>query len=591
MSPALIAGGVPLLVALTLALTNAAPDMVLLGALALLVITGVVSAERALEGFSNEGLATIGALFVMAEGLRRTGATDFVSSTLLRPSSSIPRAQLQLMVPVAVLSAFINNTPVVATMIPHIRAWSRRSRMSASVLLLPMSYASIFGGFLTLVGTSTTLVVNGLLSATPGQRGLGMFEIAWVGLPLALTCIALLPLFGRWLLPSRTPAIGEDTDPREYTLEMNVDTPSPLAGRSIRDAGLRQLNEVFLFEIVRDGHVVPAVGPDTPLREGDRLVFVGIVDSVIELRRIRGLSPATDHVFNLRDPSAKRCIVEVVLSSAAPFLGTTIRESQFRTRYQATVIAVSRHAARVRKKPGDIRLEPGDTLLIETLPSFVQLHRHAPEFLLVHELDEHLQSTSPRTIVSQAILLGVIALAATEQMTILQAASLGGVLMVLTRCLRLSQIRSAIDWSVIVAVGAGIGLGAALEDTGAAETLSKVSVGIVGSHPYTNLLTIAIATMLLANVMTTKAAAIFMFPVALAVSNHLQVDFMPFAVTLIISAGSALATPVGHQTNLMVYGPGGYRSADFLRLGGALSLVVLAIIALVVPRVWPFRPY
>jgi di/tricarboxylate transporter len=320
------------------------------------------------------------------------------------------------------------------------------------------------------------------------------------------------------------------------------------------------------------------------------LVFAGLVDSVVELHAMPGLAPAMEPRFKLDPPRAPRSLVEVVVSTAAPFIGVTVREARFRTRYQAAIIAVARHGARIHEKPGDIRLAPGDTLLLEASSSFLDLHRDAPEFFVVRQIDDPSVTPTKRAWASRGILGGMVAVVALELMTMFEAACLAGILMVGARCVRLSQARAAIDWTVIIGVAAGIGLGAALEETGAARLLATAAVHLLGDQPYANLLGVSVATMLLANLVTTKAAALLMYPVALAIAERLDVDFMPFAVALVISAACALATPVGYQTNLMVYGPGGYRGADFLRMGGALSMIVLSLLAWLVPAIWPFAP-
>lgn len=582
-----VTGLILLAVLAMLVASRASPDIVLLGGLAALVVVGVLPPARALEGFANPGVATLGALFVVAEGLRRTGGVQFISRTWLRPTRSERAAQVCLLVPSALMSAVMNNTPVVAILMPLVRDFARRCGITESRLLMPLSYASILGGLLTLMGTSTTLVVDGLLQATEGQRGFGLFEIGGLGVPLVLVGLAFLVGATRWLLPERQPAIGADDDPRQYTVEMLVEPHSPIAGQTILEAGLRQLPGLFLAELVREGHVLPAVGPDTRLLEGDRLIFVGVVDSVVDLRRIRGLIPATDQQFELDGPPSERCLVEAVVSNAARFEGMNIREAQFRTWYQAAVIAVARHGARIHKKVGDIRLQAGDTLLLEARPSFVELHRNSMDFFMVRAIDDSTPLRHDRAWVSRAILVVMVALVVLGGLSMLQAALLACLLLIVSRCLTVGQVRGAIDWTVILGVGAGIGLGTAMSDTGMSALLGR-HLADLAPTPLTSLALVCAITMVLANLITTKAAAMLMFPVALAVSEAVGASFRPFAVALVASAACAFATPVGYPTNLMVYGPGGYRSADFVRMGGPLSLIALGTICTVAPWLWPF---
>ncbi len=584
----MISLGVLVLVVVGLTLTATSPDMVLLGGLVVLLVTGTVSPAEALGGFSNEGLVTIGALFVVAEGVRQTGGIAFVGLRVLGAPRGRARSQLRLMAPAAALSAFLNNTPVVAMMIPVVNDWARRRRLSLSQLLMPLSYASILGGLVTLVGTSTTLVVNGLLLATPGQRGLTMFELAWVGLPITAVGLAYVPLVSPWLLPPRTPARDRLDDSREYVVQMLVARSSPVVGRTIEGAGLRSLPGMYLMKIQRADQTVVAARPSTRIHAGDRLTLVGGVESVVDLQKIPGLCPATEQLLRLQDPRSARVLVEAVVGSHGRLAGLTVRESAFRTRHNAVIIAVARDGERVHKKIGDIRLRAGDTLLIEGPPSFVVSARGSRDFLLVSSVEDSTPVAHDRAFIARGLLLMMVGLVVVEASTMLVAASLAGLGMVLTGCLRPAQAKRAIDWGVLLGIGSGLGIAAALAGSGAAELVARWLVGAAGHDPLAALVAIYVATTVLANLVTTKAAAVLLFPVAQAAAEGLGVSFMPFAITLIVAAAAAFATPVGYQTNLMVYGPGGYRSVDFLRMGGPLSVLVGMVTVVVVPIAWPF---
>lgn len=570
-----------------LTLTQLAPDMVLLAGLGVLLVSGVLTPAEAFGGFSNEGLATIAALFIVAEGLRRTGGINFVGLRLLGKPTSLASAQVRLMAPVSALSAFLNNTPVVAMMMPVVSDWARRQNLSVSQLLLPLSYASILGGLVTLVGTSTTLVVNGMLLATPGQRGFSMFEIAWVGLPAALVGLLYIPIASRWLLPARRPARSQVGDPREYVVEMMVHKASPIVGQSIEEAGLRSLPGVYLMEIHRDGEVMTAVDPHVTVQASDRLMFVGVVESVVDLQKIPGLMPAVDQIFKVNNPRSHRCLIEAVVGRGR-LVGMTVREAKFRTTYNAVIIAVSREGERVQKKVGDIQLQVGDTLLVEADPSFIDNQRNAREFMLLSPVADSTPVTHERAWIARLLMLGMVVLAATEITSMLKAACIAGGGMVLFRCLRPVHVKQSIDLSVVLGIGAGLGLGVAMDRSGAAAYVATSLVSSVGTNPYAALATIYIVTTVLANLITTQAAAVLVFPVALSAAEGLGVNFMPFAVSLTVAAATAFATPVGYQTNLMVYGPGGYRGVDFLRVGAPLSLLVWGVTMVMAPLAFPF---
>jgi len=586
----------------TLIKLRVGPDIVLFGGLTLLLAVGILKPEDALAGFSNSGLMTVAVLFVVAEGLRQTGGANFIGQKMLGQPKSLLAAQTRVMLPSAVLSGFMNNTPVVAMMLPIVKDWSKKYRISVSHVMLPLSYAAILGGLVTLVGTSTTLVVNGLVkqldihgqpylgaaSEIPAHPGLGMFEIAWVGLPAAAIGLIYMLVTARWLLPERKPAITDLDDPRSYTVEMIVDPTSPLVGNTIEDAGLRHLPSMYLMEIDRDGHILAAVASDERLQKNDRLIFVGIVESIVDLQKIPGLKPATDQMFKLDSPRRERCLIEAVVSNSCPLIRTTIREARFRSRYNAAVIAVARNGERIKKKIGDIRLQAGDTLLLEAHSSFEEVHRNSRDFFLVSRVEDSSPPRHERAWISRIILAVMIVVVATEMLSMLKAAMLAACLMVGTRCCRASEAKRSIDWGVLLTIGAGLGLGKAMETSGAANYLAGSLIGFVGDSPILVLAVIYGITMVFTNIITAKAAAVLIFPIAIASAESLGVNFMPFVVAVMIASAASFATPIGYQTNLMVFGPGGYRFSDYARIGVPLSLILWALTVFLAPRHWMF---
>ena len=415
-----IAVTVVVLVVALLAFTRFAADVVLVAGVTLLLVSGVLSPGEALAGLSNEGMATVAVLYVVAAGLRETGAVGWLVQSVLGRPRNLFNAQLRLMAPVAAASGFMNNTPVVAMFLPAVIDWARQNRLPISKLLIPLSYASILGGTCTLIGTSTNLVVNGLLISQAGLPGLGMFDISRVGLPAALLGMVYLLLLGRWLLPDRRPVMDPQDDPRRYTVEMLVQRSSPLVGKSVEEAGLRHLPGMYLVEIERDGEVFPAIAPHQRLRADDRLVFAGILDSVMDLQRFRGLVPATDQVFKLDVPRPERTLVEAVVSDSCPLVGKSIREGRFRNLYNAAVIAVARNGERVRKKIGDIVLRPGDTLLLEADPSFVERQRNSRDFFLVSRLENSRPLRHERALTALVILGAMVVAVSAGWVSMLQ---------------------------------------------------------------------------------------------------------------------------------------------------------------------------
>jgi di/tricarboxylate transporter len=539
-------------------------------------------------GFSNPGMLTVGVLYVVVTGLTQTGAVGWIGPSLLGRPRGPTDARLRLMVPVAGLSAFLNNTPVVAIFIPAVQDWAKRHRLELSRLLIPLSYASIAGGTCTLIGTSTNLVVNGLYTERIGGDGLWLFDPIWVGLPVTVAVLVFMLTAGHWLLPRRVPAASSYEDVRQYIAEMMVQPDSPLIGKSIENAGLRQLPGLFLIEIERGEQVIAAVSSEEILQANDRLVFAGILDSVMDLQRTRGLIPATNQVFKLNVPSPGRCFVEAVLSDRSPIIGKSVREGRFRNRYSAVIIALARNGERVASKIGDIVLAPGDTLLLETRPDFVEQQKNSRDFLLVSQIGDSHPLKHERAPLAIAIVAAMVVVVTLGWFSMLEAALLAAGLMILTRCTNSRTARRAPDWQVLVVIATSFGIGAALEKTGAASLMAGGLIGLADGNPTITLSLVFLATARLTALATNNVAAVLVFPIALQAAQGMGVSAEPFILTVMVAASASFATPIGYQTNLMVFNVGGYRFGDFVRVGVPLTLVVGLVTVLVVPLVWVF---
>ncbi|MFH0981705.1 MAG: SLC13 family permease [Planctomycetota bacterium] len=580
--------GVIAVVFALLALTQIATDVVLVGGVTILLVTGVLSAQDAFAGMHNEGMLTVAVLYVVVAGLEATGGTAWLVQRVLGRPRSLFGAVVKMMAPVSFMSAFLNNTPVVAMFLPAVKDWARQHRLSVSKLMIPLSYAAVLGGVCTLIGSSTNLVVNGLLIAAK-QPSMHMFDLAWVGVPCAVAGMLFILLLGRRLLPDRRPAISESDDPREYTVEMLVDPGSPLVGKTVEEAGLRHLPGMFLAEIDRQGEILPAVPPQEVLQADDRLVFVGIVESVVDLQKFRGLKPATDQVFKLDAPRAERCLVEAVVSTRCPLVGQTIRDGRFRTVYNAVVIAVGRAGERIHKKIGDIVLQPGDTLLLEAHPTFVEQQRNSRHFFLVSQVQNSSPPRHERAWMAIAIMVAMVLAVTFEWLSMLKAGMLAAGAMILTRCCTGQIARRSVDWQIVIAIAASFAIGRALETTGVANVVAQGLIGMAGGSPWPTLVVVYGVTLLLTELITNNAAAVLVFPIALQTAQKLGVDFMPLAMAVTVAASCGFATPLGYQTHMMVYGPGGYRFTDFLRVGVPLDLLCWVVATTLIPWVFPFN--
>ncbi len=583
-----IAIGIVGLTVVTLAVSTIPADLVFAAALTLTMLTGVLTPPEVLAGLANPGLATVGVLYVVVSGLVQTGAAYALAARLLGRPETERSARIRLMLPVSALSAFLNNTPVVAMMVPVVEDWARRIRMPVSKLMIPLSYAAILGGTCTLIGTSTNLVVNGLVLQTTDLGSIGFFEIGALGVPAVIAGTLFLVLAGSRLLPDREAPFATPEAVREYTIELLLEPSSPLVGRTVEEAGLRSLPGAFLAEIERADTILPAVPPTEKLQANDRILFVGAVDSMAELMRVRGLVPVPDQLDKLSVPRPERSLVEVVVSENCPIVRRTIRAGRFRTVYDAVVIAVARGGERLAGKVGDISLRAGDTLLLETRPSFVELHRNSRDFLLVSEVRGSGVPRHDRAWIAALVLGGMVVAATTGLLSMLEAGLAAAGLMLLTRCMTASDARASIDWSVLVVIGAALGLGTAMEQSGAASVLAESWLGLAGGNPWIALAAVYVLTNVFTELITNNAAAVLVFPIAQATAAGLDVSLWPFVAVIMIAASASFATPIGYQTNLMVYGPGGYRYTDYLRVGLPLNLIVGVIAVLLAPFVWPF---
>lgn len=585
---ALFTVGVVILMLGLLVLTSTGPDTVLMGGLTLLLITGIISPQEALSGLSNPGMVTVGVLYIVVAGIRETGSTDMIVRRILGRPRSTADAQFKMMGPVAVISALINDTPVVAIMIPAVIDWAKRFRLQESKLLIPLSYAALLGGTCTLIGTSTNLVVNGLVTAQANLPSLGMFDISWIGLPCAMAGILFVLIAGRWLLPERVPPISCVETPREYTVEMIVDPNGPLANRTVEEAGLRHLPDIFLTEIDRGDHVLAAVSPQEPLEANDRLIFTGLVDAVLDLQRIRGLMPATQEIFKLDVPRSDRLLVEAVVSNRSAVVGRSVRQGRFRSRYNAVVLAVARHGGRLRQNIGDVILRPGDTLLLEAQPSFVEDQRDSFDFFLISPIPDFSPPRHERAYIAIGILAAMVIVVAGQWLSMLHGAMLAAGFMIMTGCVTGAQARRSIDWQVLLTIAASFGIGEALINTGAADFLARYIITTARGDPWTALATVYLITGVFTNLITNNAAVVLIFPIAMATAKDLHVNAMPFIIAIMMGGSASFSTPIGYQTNLMVYTAGGYHFTDFLRIGLPLTLAVGAVVVTLVPMIWGF---
>lgn len=574
---------------LALSLTNVRAHVVMTAVLTVLSLFGILSPSEALSGFANSGLITVAAMFVVAAGLHSSGAIDLLVNRVLGTPKTARGALGRMFPPVTLLSAFLNNTPVVATMIPALHLWSRRISVAPSKLMIPLSYCSILGGTVTLIGTSTNLVVNGQYEALTGKPGFSLFAMTAMSLPVAVLGLAFMWLFFPKWLPERKDreAFG---NLREFTLEVAVAERGPLVGKSVQEAGLRHLKRVFLVEIERRGMILTAVSSEQRLEGGDRLVFAGDTDAISDLLRVNGIVASAERGdesgVHLATDRAERRLVEVVVSPHCSAIGEAIRDARFRSRYGAVVLAVARHGERVKGNLGTIKLMAGDTLLLEARPAFVSRQQHSKDFLLVNDTN-NAPPRHERAVLAWVILAVIVGAAGLDIISMLNASLVGAGLMILFGCCSTDQAERSLDLGVLITIAASFAAGAALEKTGVAAFLATSLIKLSGGTPWLLLVLIYASVSFLTEVITNNSAALLVLPVVLKLTEEAGLNEVPFVFAVMMAASASFATPIGYQTNLMVQGPGGYRFSDFIRVGIPMNLFVGALTITFLLLLWP----
>lgn len=572
----------------TLARDVVAPSVAVIGAVVVLLVAGVVTPAQAFGGFSNPAPITVAALYVLSHAVQKTRALQPFVTTALGTSENHRWTLARLLTPTAVASAFLNNTPIVAMLVPQVTSWAQRNGRSPSRYLMPLSFAAIFGGMITLIGTSTNLVVSGLLTES-GAAPLGMFELTPIGLPIALLGIGSLLVLGP-RLPERRPARADLSEGyREFVVKMTVLRQGPLDGQTVEEAHLRHLQGVFLVELERESEVIAPVTPDTVLRGDDVLTFVGRADVVVDVQSAAGLvSSEQKHVAEF--DTTRHTFFEVVLGPTSPLIGQTLKAAGFRSRYQAAVVAIHRAGRRVHAKLGGVPLRVGDTLLVLSDPDFGDRWRERGVFLLVSRLGGVTPAATKKAPLVGIVVAAVVLCASLGVLPVLHTALLGAFALVLSGVLTPVEARNAVDLDVILVIAGAFGLGAALQASGLAELAAAFLVAGFGGWGATGaLLGIVLTTVALISIITNNAAAVLVFPIAMSTAADLGLDPRPFAIAVAVAASASFLTPVAYQTNIMVYGPGGYRFTDYTRLGLPLTAIVVVMTVMLVPVLWPLR--
>ncbi len=566
-------------------------DVVGLGIMVLLVATGLLPPESAFRGFANPALLTVAAMFVLSAGLNRTGALAFVADRIIHFSrGGQKRLLLLLMLTAAVMSAFINNTTVVVIFIPLVISIAQEFGTSPSRLLMPLSFASIFGGTCTLIGTSTNLLVAGLAQEA-GMAPIRLFELAPMGLVFVVVGTVYLMTVGRRLLPDRRPVslpLGGETR-REYLTEVQVRKGSAMVGQTVAGSILAQHPDLAVLQIVRGEQIIWPPLDKVLIQAEDVLMIRGPVETLVSVQSQGKLEvlPELARGQIRFDPKAAM-LAEVVILPNSPLVGVRVGDARFRRLYGVTVMALQRRGAHFREKVTQMDLRPGDILLIYGDEGAVENLKAADEFILL-EQPRPVQSQSRLAVRAILVMAGVVGLVATGVASLLTASMAGALVLILAGCLRPQDAYAAIDFRLLVLIAGALALGTAIDATGTAELLAAQVTGVAGRFgPLAVLAAVYLLTMLTTEMLSNNAAAVIIFPVAVSAAHTLGVDPRPFVMAVTFAASASFSTPIGYQTNTLVYGAGGYRFIDFARVGVPLNLLFWGLATVGIPLIWSF---
>lgn len=572
------------------------PDLIALALFVVLIATGLLPLQKAFSVFSNPAPLTVGAMFVLSAGLVKCGAIDRFVHLLDRASGwrySVVVVLLVLLV--ATISAFVNNTPVVVVFLPVVLNLARRMQLSPSKLLIPLSYAAVLGGTCTLIGTSTNLVVNSIAVAR-GLPTLSMFELAWLGVPTALVGAVYLGLAGRRLLPDRQmlSSILSVEERREYITEAFVQSDSKMLGRTFAEAGLTSARGIRILELVRDGVAMPFEAKGVRLAAGDRLILACRPKGIVHTRGLAGVDLISELNVGLEQIAAHEgSLVEGVVTPTSDVVGCTLKEINFRQRFRMVVLAIHRHGQNLRDQIDSIALQSGDVLLMMGTDQAIQSLRAGEDIILFDQPPLPARARNKRLPLAVGTVIAVIVSASLDWIPIELGALAGGVLLCLTGCLRPRDAYDSIEWNILFLIFGMLAMGLAMEHTGAAAWLAqKVVAGVNAFVPDAHkgiamLACVYFVTALFTEILSNNAIAALMTPIAIGIAAELGVDPRAFLVAVMFAASAAFSTPIGYQTNTYVYGIGGYKFGDFVKIGLPLNVLCFVAAMVIIPRIWP----
>jgi di/tricarboxylate transporter len=568
-------------------------DLVALLVLLAVGLFRLIDPDDVFDGFSNSAVITVWAVYIVSGGLFKTGVADTLGRSIQRLSGDKePRLIATIMVTCGVISAFMNNVGATAMLMPALIGISRRTKIAVSKLLIPLSFSSLLGGAMTLIGTPANILAMGIL-AERGLPTIGFFGFAPMGLVLLTTGVLYMALVGRHLLPVREGAQGRQDvyRLREYVSETRVLSTSPLAGKTLLDSGLGRDYDLTVLGLERDGECLDRIGRDTLIQKDDLLTVEGSPDGLMEARAALGLASEAEQRLDLErlEPGNVQ-LIEATLAPNTGLVGRTLRDVRFRDRYGFTALAIWRHGEAITEKLRDVPLHFGDALLLQGPQHRVRELQEGKDFLVLEPLEVE-QLRRNKAPISVAALALAILLVVFADLHISLAMVIAAVTMVLTGCLSIEEAHESIDWRTVFLVAGMLPLGMAMEATGAAQYLADSIVGALGDYGATALLAgVYLLAALITQAMSNAAAIVLIVPIAVNTAQTLGANHLTFTMAVVIGAATSFLSPVGHKANVLVLGPGGYRFFDYARVGALLTVALLIVSMIFLPLFWPLFP-
>ena len=570
-----------------LLLTKLRADLVFLGAIAILFVTGVLNAKEAFSGFSSTSVVIIGVLFVVVAGLTHTGVLQWIVKHLLGQPESYSKAVIRLMLPVAGLSSFLSNTTVVALFVGIVKMWSKKLGVSPSKLLIPLSYASGMGGVCTLIGTPPNLIISGLYAENTGVA----MNVLTTTIPgvfcLFIGVLSIIAM--RNLLPDRKAPESAFESTSEYTVELLVPSDNPNIGMTINEAGLNNVRGGNLIEVVHFDEFVSPAGGDEIVMGGDRLIYSGQIDEILELKKTHGLVNADHYVFTLSEIDKNRQLRTAYVTFGSSLIGKAIGNTNFEKDYGLVLVAVARSGKRIEQSPREVVIQAGDTLLLDCPPKLKIDTSSLASKLHFFDSDQ-VPNIGKKTLISTTIMIAMVVLSALNIIPLLQCAFLAAMAMLIFKCCNVDQAMKSINWEILMVFAGSVVLGVAIQKTGIAERLAFGILDVCGDNPIVVMTAICFVGTFITEFISNTAAGAMFFPIMYQAAEKLGYEPFPFLVALMVSVSSSFATPIGSPTHMLVYGPGGYRFSDFMRIGLLMNLIILAANIFIVNIIYPLTP-